>query len=53
MRDYRRETRDDSSVILSEVEGSSEAMLNAVILGAKRRESMRFAILVSVALVQR
>ena len=51
MRDYRRETRDDSSVILSEVEGSSEAMLNAVILGAKRRESMRFAILVSIILM--
>ena len=51
MRNYRRETRDDSSVILSEVEGSSEAMLNAVILGAKRRESMRFAILVSVILM--
>ena len=51
MRDYRRETREGSSVILSEVEGSSEAMLNAVILGAKRRESMRFAILVSIILM--
>jgi biopolymer transport protein ExbB len=40
-----------SGVILSEVEGSGEAMLNAVILGAKRRESMRFAILVSVILM--
>ncbi len=40
-----------SGVILSEVEGSGKAMLNAVILGAKRRESMRFAILVSIILM--
>ena len=52
--DERRQpckARESSSVILSEVEGSGEAMLNAVILGAKRRESMRFAILVSIILM--
>ena len=52
--DERRQpckARVGSGVILSEVEGSGEAMLNAVILGAKRRESMRFAILVSIILM--
>ena len=52
--DERRQpckARVGSGVILSEVEGSGKAMLNAVILGAKRRESMRFAILVSIILM--